>query len=72
LQPFIWLSIPVGAGGIEITGDWDPLGMCGTVSRTLLFTEVFVAPHLEVLPPGGYDQAAQPSCSCHWLRATLA
>jgi alkylation response protein AidB-like acyl-CoA dehydrogenase len=59
-EPFIrLLSIPADAEGIEIVGDWDPLGMRGTVSRTLLFTNVFVQADNEVLPPRGYDQAAQ-------------
>jgi alkylation response protein AidB-like acyl-CoA dehydrogenase len=59
-EPFIrLLSIPAEAEGIEIVGDWDPLGMRGTVSRTLLFTDVFVPEDNEVLPPRGYDQAAQ-------------
>jgi alkylation response protein AidB-like acyl-CoA dehydrogenase len=59
-EPFIrLLSIPAEADGIEIVGDWDPLGMRGTVSRTLLFNDVFVPENNEVLPPRGYDQAAQ-------------
>lgn len=59
-EPFIrLLSIPADAAGIEITGGWDPLGMRGTVSRTLLFSDVFVPAENEVLPPKGYDQAAQ-------------
>lgn len=53
------LSIPADAEGIEILGDWDPLGMRGTVSRTLLFTDTFVPADNEVMPPRGYDQAAQ-------------
>ena len=59
-EPFIrLLSIPADADGIQIVGDWDPLGMRGTVSRTLLFEDVFVPADNEVLPPRGYDQAAQ-------------
>lgn len=59
-EPFIrLLSIPAEADGIQIVGDWDPLGMRGTVSRTLLFDQVFVPADNEVLPPRGYDQAAQ-------------
>lgn len=59
-EPFIrLLSIPAEAEGIQIVGDWDPLGMRGTVSRTLLFEDVFVPADHEVLPPRGYDQAAQ-------------
>jgi alkylation response protein AidB-like acyl-CoA dehydrogenase len=59
-EPFIrLLSLPADAEGIEIVGDWDPLGMRGTVSRTLLFKDVFVPADNEVMPPRGYDQAAQ-------------
>jgi alkylation response protein AidB-like acyl-CoA dehydrogenase len=59
-EPFIrLLSVPADAEGVEIVGDWDPLGMRGTVSRTLLFKDVFVPADLEVMPPGTYDQAAQ-------------
>jgi alkylation response protein AidB-like acyl-CoA dehydrogenase len=27
---------------VSVTGEWDPLGMRGTVSRTLIFQDVFV------------------------------
>lgn len=53
------LSVPADAEGVEIVGDWDPLGMRGTVSKTLLFKDVFVPSENEVMPPGAYDQAAQ-------------
>ena len=53
------LSVPADADGVQIVGDWDPLGMRGTVSRTLIFTEAFVAADDEVLPAGAYDQAAE-------------
>ena len=53
------LSVPADAEGVEIVGDWDPLGMRGTVSKTLLFKDVFVPAENEVMPPGAYDQAAQ-------------
>jgi len=59
-EPFIRLiSVPTDAEGVEIVGDWDPLGMRGTVSRTLLFHDVFVPAENEVMPPRAYDQAAQ-------------
>ncbi len=59
-EPFIrLLSVPADAHGVEIVGDWDPLGMRGTVSRTLLFKDVFVPEDNEVMPARGYDQAAQ-------------
>jgi Acyl-CoA dehydrogenases len=33
----LYLAIPADAPGVQVVGDWDPLGMRGTVSRTLLF-----------------------------------
>jgi alkylation response protein AidB-like acyl-CoA dehydrogenase len=53
------LSVPADTAGVTIVGDWDPLGMRATVSRTLLFEDAFVASENEILPPGGYDQAAE-------------
>jgi alkylation response protein AidB-like acyl-CoA dehydrogenase len=43
---------------VSVVGDWDPLGMRGTVSRTLLFREVFVAEEQALMPRGLYFQAA--------------
>ena len=42
-----------------MVGDWDPLGMRGTVSRTLLFKDVFVPEGAALMPRGVYFQAAQ-------------
>ncbi len=53
------LGVPADADGAEIVDDWDPLGMRGTVSRTLLMRDVFVPADNEWLPAGAYDQAAQ-------------
>ena len=54
----LYLAIPADAKGVSVVGDWDPLGMRGTVSRTLLFHDVFV-PEVELLMPRGvYMQAA--------------
>ena len=36
------LGVPADAPGVSVVGDWDPLGMRGTVSRNLLFKDVFV------------------------------
>ena len=44
--------------GVEIVGDWDTLGMRGTDSRTLVFTDAFVAADDELLPTGLFDQLA--------------
>ena len=41
-----------------MVGDWDPLGMRGTVSRTLLFKDVFVPEDAALMPRGVYFQAA--------------
>ena len=52
------LGVPAHGEGVEILDDWDPLGMRGTVSRTLLMREVFVPASNEWMPPGTYNQAA--------------
>lgn len=52
------LGVPSRAAGVEILDDWDPLGMRGTVSRTLLMTDVFVPAEHEWMPAGTYNQAA--------------
>jgi len=54
-----FLGVPADADGITIEGDWDPVGMRGTVSRNLLFDDVFVPAEHEYLPPGCFDQAAE-------------
>ena len=53
-----FMSVPAGAEGLRIEGDWDPLGMRGTVSRTLVMDGVFVPADAELLPPGVFDQVA--------------
>ncbi|MBU6278831.1 MAG: acyl-CoA/acyl-ACP dehydrogenase [Actinomycetales bacterium] len=52
------LSVRADGPGAEIVDDWDPLGMRGTVSRTLLLKEAFVPFDDEIMPGGMYDQAA--------------
>ncbi len=54
----LYLAIPADAEGVKVVGDWDPLGMRGTVSRTLLFEDVFVASQEELMPQGVYFHAA--------------
>lgn len=54
-----FLSLDAEAEGLTIEGDWDPLGMRGTVSKNLVFKDVFVPTDAEILPPGGFDQAAE-------------
>jgi alkylation response protein AidB-like acyl-CoA dehydrogenase len=52
------LGVEAGSEGLTITGDWDPLGMRGTVSRTLLLDNVFVPHQHEWVPAGVFDQLA--------------
>jgi len=54
----LYLAVPADAPGVRVVGDWDPLGMRATVSRTLLFEEVFVPEDEALMPPGVYFQAA--------------
>ena len=54
----LYLAIPADAPGVQVVGDWDPLGMRGTVSRTLLFKDVFVPEDEMLMPHGVYFQAA--------------
>ena len=54
----LYLAVEANAAGVSVVGDWDPLGMRGTVSRTLLFKDVFVAERERLMPEGLYHQAA--------------
>lgn len=58
MRDTLYMAIPAGAAGFSITGDWDPLGMRGTVSRTLVFKDVFVPDEAQMMPRGIYHQAA--------------
>ena len=54
----LYLAVPADAPGVVVSGEWDPLGMRGTVSRNLTFTEVFVPDEARMMPEGLYFQAA--------------
>jgi alkylation response protein AidB-like acyl-CoA dehydrogenase len=54
----LYLAIDAQAPGVKVVGDWDPLGMRGTVSRTLVFENVFVPQEALLMPRGVYYQAA--------------
>ena len=58
MRDTLYMAIPADAPGFSITGDWDPLGMRGTVSRTLVFKDVMVAEDAQMMPRGIYHQAA--------------
>ena len=54
----MYLAVPADALGVSVVGDWDPMGMRATVSRNLLFADVFVPETARMLPEGLYFQAA--------------
>jgi alkylation response protein AidB-like acyl-CoA dehydrogenase len=54
----VYLAISAKAPGVSVVGDWDPLGMRGTVSRTLLLKDVFVPEAEMLMPRGVYFRAA--------------
>jgi alkylation response protein AidB-like acyl-CoA dehydrogenase len=54
----LYMAIPKDAPGVSIVGEWDPLGMRGTVSRTLVMKDVFVDDAAQLLPRGLYFKAA--------------
>ncbi len=55
----LYLAVPADAEGLSVSGDWDPLGMRGTVSRTLIFDKVFVPHQAQLMPRGVYFNAAK-------------
>lgn len=55
----LYLAIDRNAPGVSVEGDWDALGMRGTVSRDLVFQDVFVADAERLMPEGLYAQAAR-------------
>ena len=54
----LYLAVPATAKGVSVVGDWDPLGMRATVSRTLLLEDVFVPEEEMLMPRGVYFRAA--------------
>ena len=55
----MYIAVPSDAEGVSVVGDWDPLGMRGTVSRTLIFENVFVPFEEQLMPRGIYFSAAK-------------
>lgn len=58
MRDTLYLAVPAKTNGLTITGDWDPLGMRGTVSRTLVLKDVFVPDSAQLMPRGLYYKAA--------------
>ena len=55
----LYLAVPAKSEGLTISGEWNPLGMRGTVSRNLQFKEVFVSDDEQLMPRGVYFKGAQ-------------
>ena len=70
----LYLAVPATSAGFSISGDWNPLGMRGTVSRNLTFKDVFVSEDEQLMPRGIYYKGAQtwpamslaPSITVYW------
>ncbi|MDH6234794.1 alkylation response protein AidB-like acyl-CoA dehydrogenase [Mesorhizobium soli] len=58
MRDTIYIAVPADAEGVSVVGEWNPLGMRGTVSRTLLLKDVFVSEDAQLMPRGIYHQAA--------------
>jgi len=58
MRDTMYVAVPADAPGLTVTGEWDPLGMRGTVSRTLVFRDVFIPEAEQLMPRGIYYQAA--------------
>lgn len=58
MRDTLYVAVPKDAPGLAITGDWDPLGMRGTVSRTLVMKDVFLPDDAQIMPRGLYYKAA--------------
>ncbi|MRD46791.1 acyl-CoA dehydrogenase [Caenimonas koreensis DSM 17982] len=55
----LYLAVPATSEGFAISGEWNPLGMRGTVSRNLTFKDVFVSDDEQLMPRGIYYKGAQ-------------
>jgi alkylation response protein AidB-like acyl-CoA dehydrogenase len=55
----LYIAVPATSEGLTISGDWNPMGMRGTVSRNLSFKDVFVPDDEQLMPRGVYFKAAQ-------------
>jgi alkylation response protein AidB-like acyl-CoA dehydrogenase len=55
----LYIAVPATVQGFAIHGEWNPMGMRGTVSRNLTFEDVFVGDDEQLMPRGVYYKAAQ-------------
>jgi alkylation response protein AidB-like acyl-CoA dehydrogenase len=55
----LYLAVPATSEGLAVSGEWNPLGMRGTVSRNLTFKDVLVSDDEQLMPRGVYYKGAQ-------------
>lgn len=53
----LYLALHKDNPGLKIVGEWDPLGMRATVSRTLVIKDAFIPESESLLPRGTYFMA---------------
>jgi alkylation response protein AidB-like acyl-CoA dehydrogenase len=53
----LYLALHKDNPGLKIVGEWDPLGMRATVSRTLVIKDAFIPESESLLPAGTYFMA---------------
>lgn len=54
VEDSLYISIPANSEGVKVVGEWNTLGMRGTVTRTLVFDNVFVTNDHQLLPSNIY------------------
>ena len=59
MRDTLYIAVPATSEGLTISGEWNPMGMRGTVSRNLTFKSVFVPDDEQLMPRGMYFRAAQ-------------
>ena len=59
MRDTLYIAVPATSAGLTISGEWNPMGMRGTVSRNLTFSGVFVPDDEQLMPRGLYFRAAQ-------------
>ncbi len=59
MRDTLYIAVPAASSGLTISGEWNPMGMRGTVSRNIAFDDVFVPDDEQLLPRGQYYRAAQ-------------
>lgn len=56
-ERLLYLAVEAKSPGVSCHGDWNPLGMRGTVSRNVILENVFAASDAHIMPPDTFAQA---------------